>query len=255
VDRMGTVICVDVGNINIHTGLFLDGKLTEAFDDLPRTADLSNAEAIVYSSVSEKNFKKLSQRLKEVQYKGRILHLSSSTQNLLKIHYKNPSQLGDDRLALAYYIWRRYGEGLGIDAGTFINIEWVKDNTHFPIAIFPGLELIIFNYKKGTRLKDYPSLIMDELKKMRLFRSKGRAEDALRVLPESSIDCIVKGIVDALKGLVDGALRVTGEERVIFTGGDGEILSDLLNFGKYEKHAVLWGLYYFFEVSESSSKF
>lgn len=251
-DRMGLLICVDVGNINIHTGLFSDGKLLKAYSDLPAPEDLREAMAVVYSSVSSRNFRKLSKRLKEVQYKGKILHLSAKTQSFLRINYANPSQLGDDRLALAYYLWRRHGGGLGIDVGTFINIEWVNNETHYPIAIFPGLKILVESLKKGSRLKNYSVLIMDELYKRRRSLLGENAID-LKCFPESSVECIVNGIVNALKGLVEGAIELTGERKVILTGGDGEILRDITNIGEYEKHAVLWGLYYFFEVSESFS--
>uniref|UniRef100_A0A7C2NYV6 Type III pantothenate kinase n=1 Tax=candidate division WOR-3 bacterium TaxID=2052148 RepID=A0A7C2NYV6_UNCW3 len=252
---MDLLICVDVGNVNIHTGLFSDGKLIQAFDGLPKLVDLREAKALVYSSVSSRNFKKLSERLFEAQYKGKVLRLSSKTQKFLKVHYKNPFQLGDDRLALAYYIWRRHGKGLGIDAGTFINIEWVNNQTHYPIAIFPGLKILADSFKKGTRLKSYSSIITYELAKGERFLGEKSIRNYSRFFPESSEDCIIKGIVDALKGLVEGAVKLTGEDRVIITGGDGEILRNITNIGEYEKHAVLWGLYYFFQLSESSSNF
>ncbi|MDI6850529.1 MAG: type III pantothenate kinase [bacterium] len=250
---MDLLICVDVGNVNIHTGLFIGGKLIKAFDGLPGLEDLRHARAVVYSSVSQRNFRKLSERLVEAQYKGEILRLSSKTQKFLRIHYEDPLQLGDDRLALAYYIWKRHGKGLGIDAGTFINIEWVNNEIHHPIAIFPGLKILVDSFKRGTRLKNYSSLIVNELAKSRRFLDKKIIEDYSHFFPVSSVDCIIKGLVDAIKGLVEGAVKLTGEDRVIVTGGDGEILRNIINMGEYEKHAVLWGLYYFFELFESSS--
>lgn len=248
-DRMALVICVDVGNRGVKTGIFVNGALSTVLKSFPKGKFVKEAEAIVFSSVSPRREEVFRKSLSKWGYKGKIIRLNAYAQRALKINYDNPAQLGDDRMALAYYLLRRYGGGLGVDAGTFINVEWVRDGVHYPLAIFPGLGNILSLFKRGERLRNLE--IKEDFERWGKIRNLGGKGDSLfRNLPRSSEDCINFGIYSAVAGFLNTLINVTGEDKIVFTGGDGEKLRGILGKGLYEPNAVLFGLYEFYEDIE-----
>ncbi len=250
-DRVGKVVCLDIGNHNIHYGVFFSGSLADTGLGFPKEDVVLGTDAIVYSSVNEEKLMYFLNFLKEIGFNGKILRLSATNQNLLKINYENISQLGDDRVAFAYYLWKYHGNGLGIDAGTFINVEFVKDGVHYPLAIFPGLSTILNCYQRGEKLKGYYSELRDKFKSLLLSWNERINSD----FPKSSQDCIVLGVLLSLKGLIIQIMEKIGDSKVVFTGGDGELLENIVKKGGYDAHAVIKGLYaYYLAVLDSESK-
>ncbi len=250
-DRVGKVVCVDIGNQNIHYGVFSGGVLTDTNLGVPKEDIVIGAEAIVYSSVNEEKLIYFMNFLKEIGYNGRILRLSATKQNFLKINYENISQLGDDRMAFAFYLWYYHGGGVGIDAGTFINVELVKGEIHYPLAIFPGLSTIFYCYQRGERLKRYYPELQERFKSLLLEWNEMNNDN----FPRSSQDCIVLGILLSFKGFITQIIEKTDDSKVVFTGGDGELLKNIVNKGTYDAYAVIKGLYaYYLAVLDSESK-
>ncbi|MEO0258579.1 MAG: type III pantothenate kinase [candidate division WOR-3 bacterium] len=236
---MDVIFCVDIGNKNIKTGVFDKDGLKEVILGLPDPLLFAKCELIIISSVSRTKLDAYLRLIEKSPFTGKIIKLRPQDQKYLKINYTDPSQLGEDRLAFAFFLKENYGEALGVDAGSFINIEYVKDDIHFPMAIFPGLSLLKECYGRGERLK---KLDIDNI-----------VRDTPYIFPRSSIECIGKGVRLAVKGLVGGLMDLTGCNRIVFTGGDGKILRDILGFGEYVENAVLLGLFAYYRLLTSRS--
>lgn len=236
---MDLIFCVDIGNRVIKTGVFDEGGLKEVILGFPDPLLFAKCEAVVISSVSGSKLKSYLKLIKNSPFTGSLIRLQAKEQNFLKINYNDPSQLGEDRLAFAFFLKENYGEALGIDAGSFINIEYVRYDIHFPMAIFPGLHLLKECYAKGERLK---KLSIDFL--------NGNLPDAF---PRSSIECIGNAVKLAVKGLIEGLVESTGCKKVVFTGGDGRVLREILGFGEYVENGVLLGLFTYYRLLTSRS--
>ncbi|HRD22579.1 MAG TPA: type III pantothenate kinase [Candidatus Hydrothermia bacterium] len=255
-DRVGLVLCIDIGNRNVKSGIFENGNLVKAFEGFPSAGDLRGVNAVVFSSVSPQKEAKLVELLGSSKFEGEILRISAAHQKHLKVNYTNPGELGDDRVAFSFYLCRKYGNGLGIDAGTFVNAEWVKDGVHYPMVIFPGIHILKDSYGKGERLKGlnvpYSFETLSSCEDLSFLR--GESKELEKVLPRSTEGCAIMGLILSLYGIVNGLIQLTGEKNIVFTGGDGEILKELVGLGVYEKHAVLLGLYEYYSTVLFNSK-
>ncbi len=251
---MAIIICVDIGNRNVKTGYFNYEGLLFVEDGFPKEDELRKAEVLIYSSVSDKKLKNLQSLLESASFSGKVLRVKPQATGL-KVSYKKPEQLGDDRTAFAFHIWKKLGHGLGIDAGTFINIEWVSGGTHYPLVIFPGIKILQECFKKGERLKDleFNQLFFTGHAKFGFPNFSFSLMNSW--IPHSSEECMGLGLLLSLKGLINEVVAMTKETNVIFTGGDGLFLKKLLgDNGVYEKDAVLLGLYEYYTASVQDSK-
>jgi len=224
-DRMVKALCFDIGNTRIRYGLFGNDKLMEKGEGVPDPDLLERVNYIAYTSVSSRNYEKVSRIF---QKKRNVLHLSATTQNILKINYTNPLTLGDDRVANALFIFFKFRNGLIIDAGTFITFDLVRDNVHYPLAIIPGIYLLKEIYKRGDNLKKFTPEI-------------GRI-----ALPHSTSEAIASGLYSILRGSFSEILSLLSgpPDKIILTGGDAHILKDIISEAHLEEDATLWGIYF-----------
>ena len=224
-DRMVKALCFDIGNTRIRYGLFGNDKLMEKGEGVPDPDLLERVNYIAYTSVSSRNYEKVSRIF---QKKRNVLHLSATTQNILKINYTNPLTLGDDRVANALFIFFKFRNGLIIDAGTFITFDLVRDNVHYPLAIIPGIYLLKEIYKRGDNLKKFTPEI-------------GRI-----ALPRSTSEAIASGLYSILRGSFSEILSLLSgpPDKIILTGGDAHILKDIISEAHLEEDATLWGIYF-----------
>lgn len=224
-DRMVKVLCFDIGNTRIRYGLFEKEKLMGKGEGTPDSVLLEEVDYIAYTSVSSKNYEKVSTIFRQ---KKNILHLSATTQNILTINYSNPLTLGDDRVANALFMYYKYKNGLIIDAGTFITFDLVRVNIHYPLAIIPGIYLLKETYKRGDNLKKFSPKI-------------GKVS-----FPRSTQEAIGTGLYSLLRGSFSEILASLDEKppKIIITGGDAHILKEIIPEAVIEENATLWGIYF-----------
>jgi pantothenate kinase type III len=239
---MDVVLCIDIGNKNVKTGVFQDNRLDHVFVGFPERKLVEKAKSIVLSSVSDSRLGEFLVLLRNWGMERKLLRLRASDQNFIKVNYEDPDKLGDDRIALAFYLMSYHSSAIGVDAGTFINVEYVRDRMHFPMVIFPGIHILKDCFKRGERLKnlEIPLVILNYQSRCDKF-------------PQTSEECMEYGLIFALRGIIKGVMDVTGCKNVVFTGGDGEILRNLSGFGAYEENAVILGLYEYYKLLSSRS--
>lgn len=239
---MDVVLCVDIGNRNVKTGVFHDERLNCTFVGFPERKLVEEAKSIVLSSVSDSKLGEFLVLLRNWGMERKLLRLRAGDQNFIKVNYEDPDKLGDDRIALAFYLMSYHNSAIGVDAGTFINVEYVRDRMHFPMVIFPGIYILKDCFKRGERLKNF-EIPLENL-------NHRRRNDKF---PRTSEECMGYGLTLALRGIINGVVEVTGCKNVIFTGGDGEILRNLLGFGAFEENAVILGLYEYYKILSARS--
>jgi len=224
-NKNSTLLAVDIGNTVIHCGVFCGSRLVRTFSlpsakrspafyrrsvrRLVRENKInSTVDGIVMCSVVpaltavvrgalEKSLKK------NVLIAGKDLSVS------LKNTYKNPRQLGIDRLLAAYAAVERYGPGvIIIDFGTAVTFDVVTKKGEFSGGmIFPGLDLSLDALYHHTAL---------------LPRIK--IADPRNLIGRDTKSCMTAGIVFGMAGVCDGIIRRLRRRfkgyKVVATGGN-----------------------------------
>ena len=166
-------------------------------------------------------------------YKIRVLQLDSTFNFPFTIHYKTPSSLGNDRLALAAAASLLYPESnkIIIDVGTCITVDFVDfNNNFFGGSISPGIEM---RYKS---LNNYTSNL-PLLEISNKFNFPGDST-------ESSIHSgVIGGVCNEINGFIENISLKHGSTKVILTGGNAKFLSKTLKIAIFaNQNFILDGL-------------
>ena len=145
------LMVMDIGNTNIKTGLFVDGKLKSSWrlqTNHLRTADeygtmmesffqhlnipTSAVDGIIMSSVIP-SMNYTMEHMCELYFHRRKVMVVNSEMNLgIKIKYDIPSQLGSDRICNAVEAYHRYGGPcVVVDFGTATNFAVISKEGDF----------------------------------------------------------------------------------------------------------------------------
>lgn len=249
-------LVVSLGNTSVFAGVFANGRQISAFR-LP-LADASTARALA------KNFpRKVRGRIdaavmcsvvpkltplfaKEIQRRWKIAprRLTAASVAELKVAYRNPSELGTDRIAAALGAREVIGprDVIIVDCGTATTVTALrKDGTILGGAIFPGLGL--WPAMLATRTAQLPEVSL-RLPKSAIGRS-----------PRESLQSgIVHGHAGAVRALVTAIAREQfGRKKplVIGTGGNARWLKTAGLFSQTIPNLVLIGLARFGKVAAS----
>lgn len=149
-----------------------------------------------------------------------------------RVRYDHPERYGIDRALAALAAYRLFRDScVVIDAGTAVNIEAVADDGSVSGGyIFPGEEVMAFALAVRTGLPEVT------------------VEDPVSELGNSTKTCIsraiARGTIGAVRCLAERAAEVVGGgERIVITGGGGEILHRFLGIpALYRPDLVLEGL-------------
>lgn len=249
------ILCLDVGNTQIYGGVFVDGKLRLRFRRNSRTGASSDEIGVFLRSVLRENdFDPRSvKQISLCTVVPEVLHsvknaclkyfnlnpfvLQAGVKTGLRVRYKNPLEVGADRIANAI-------------AGT---------------QIYPGQDLVIVDFGTATtfcavsRDKDYLGgvIIAGMRISMEALESRtSRLPSVEIVVPEG--ECLAKTTVESIQsGLYFGTLgqvkeicgRITQEAfggqkpRVIGTGGFASLFASAGIFDEENPDMVLHGLY------------
>ncbi len=179
---------IDSGNTRDKVAIFSNDKIIEK-KVISNLGEISKDAIGLYCSVNN-----------ELAFNSNLLNLQDLK---TKLHFKtNYSEtLGLDRFACAYFLQNQDSEKniCIIDAGSFITIDFIQNNTHIGGYIFPGLTIFLNTYaQKG---KNLPKIKID-------LHSKNEAT--------STFDAINLATIHYLKSIIS----LKGSFKTYFTGGD-----------------------------------
>ena len=244
-------LCIDVGNTTIGVGFFKEEQLIQKIVytiDLKRTKDeyisvikqtlneysinASDVRNIILSSVVPSINDELSDALVEV-FKQKILYIAPGIKTGLIVHVDNPSEIGNDLIAVMVGGKKKYGFPLLIaDLGTASKILLLdKSGAFVSCSIVPGLSLSASTLTSKAAL--LPEISFKNPK---------------TVLAKNTVDAINAGVLYGHADMVDGLIRRFEKEigypcKHVLTGGGARHIKDLLNESYvYDPNLCLFGL-------------
>ena len=211
------LLAIDIGNTNINNGVFQGRTLKKRFRVPTYSKDLEKqyrpyagkVDVAVIVSVVPKVLQRLDRALKKISV-GKILvvvgrDIDSGVKNL----YKNPGQVGQDRLVNARAAYELYGgAAIVVDFGTAITIDVVnRKKEYLGGVIAPGVEISLNALSEQAYL----------LPKVRLRKAKS-------ILGKETSESMISGAIYGFSGLCDGLVEKLKKKycrnaRVIATGG------------------------------------
>ncbi|MDQ7055724.1 MAG: type III pantothenate kinase [Persephonella sp.] len=158
----------------------------------------------------------------------------------IKNNYRNPSEVGIDRLVNAYATTVEYGyPSVVIDFGTAITFDVISVKGEYEGgAIFPGIEASI--NALFSRTAKLPAVDFSQIKS---------------VIGKTTSYSIKSGIYYGYLSLVEGMVNriniETGyKNKVIITGGNGKLISEGINIPTiYDKHITMKGILFIYSQS------
>jgi type III pantothenate kinase len=230
-----SILAVNIGNTNIRCGLYKDKKLISVQCIPTRTKNFKNYSIFkrkdikyaVISSVVPSVTKILKRNIRAKKFEIKNSHIK------IKNLYRKKSEVGVDRLLIAYSAKDKYGFPLIIiDFGTATTFNVVNKKGEFAGGIIlPGVKMWSnFLYKNTAKLPNV------KFKKVN------------NIIGKSTRDCIQAGMfygnIEMIKGLIRRIRSVIGNKsKVIATGGFAKFLKPYLKeIDIVDENLVLDGL-------------
>jgi len=219
------LLAIDIGNTNIHNGIFDKKILKKTFavsthsDDL--TGDyrmrlkpyLKNIDSVIVTSVVPDALRKVKKAVKKTIGKNCAV-VGRDVDSGIKNLYRNPRQVGSDRLVNARAAYELYGGPcIIVDFGTAITIDIVnKKKQYIGGVIAPGPGISLWALYEKTAL----------LPKVAIKKPKG-------ILGRETKESMLIGIVYGFGSLCDGIVRrlkrqYSRNARVVATGGFSRLI-------------------------------
>jgi len=235
------LLAIDIGNTSINFGVFKGKRLVKKFciptikyNSKRLKVCLAKAridDAIICSvvpAVSKNLFRDLKKTLSK-----RPLVLGKDVTLPVKNLYRDPGQVGQDRLVNAFAASSIYGVPLiVVDLGTAVTLDVIsKRGEYVGGMILPGLEISLDSLAERTAL----------LPKIKLSKPK-------ELVGRDTKSSINSGIVYGFAALVDDLTQRTKKEvgkqaKVIATGGNIDLIAKYCkNIHKIDKNLTLKGL-------------
>lgn len=216
------LLAIDIGNTNINFGVFKDNKLVRKFNfptqkysfrTLKYSLGKIHIEDCIICSVVPKILRALKSDLKRIFGKQPCV-VGKSVRVPIKNLYRNPEQVGCDRLVNAYAGIMLYGAPLIIvDFGTAITFDVIsKRKEYLGGMILPGLGIALDALARRTAL----------LPKIKLNRPK---EFIGRDTKNSMLSGVVYGFAALADALVERIKDKIGKEvKVVGAGGNIQLV-------------------------------
>ena len=217
------LLIIDIGNTNINFGIFRGNKIIKRFfiptksyraKSIKNKLVRLNIEDIIICSVVPKVTRTLEKDLRKILGKRSYI-IGKDIKVPIKNLYRNPKQVGQDRLVNTYAGVRLYGAPLiAVDFGTALTFDVVsKDKEYLGGMILPGLEISLDALSQRTAL----------LPKIKLERPK-------EFIGQDTRSSMLSGIVYGFAALTDDLVlrirnKIGSEARVIGTGGNINLIS------------------------------
>lgn len=239
------LLAIDVGNTTVTAGIFKGMRLIYTGKILTRKPAshkyylaefkkiLKNKliDGIIISSVVPDTTKALKAVFVN-DFKIRPMVLGANLRVPIKNLYKNPKQVGQDRLVNAYAGYKKFGGGLIIvDFGTAVTFDVVSRKGEYVGGIIvPGIETSLRTLSQNAAL-----LPRIKIKKVNALIGKDTKT--------SMLSGVLHGYGALCDGLVSRIRKETGQDyKVILTGGHARLISKFCRFDKIEPNLTLNGL-------------
>ena len=251
---------MDIGNTNIKTGLFVDGKLKNSWrlqTNHLRTADeygtmmesffnhlgisTDAVDGIIMSSVIP-SMNYTMEHMCELYFHRRTAMVVNSEMNLgIKIKYDLPSQLGSDRICNSVEAYHRYGGPcVVVDFGTATNFAVIsKEGDFLGGLICPGIMVSADALVERAAMLHKVEYVMPE-----------------KVIGTNTKEGIQSGVIRGYVGQVDYILQQIEKElgakpTVVATGGmSGMIASETRRIDIVNPTLTLEGLARIYEMNK-----
>lgn len=215
------LLAVDIGNTNIHNGIFRGRNLKRTFGIPSGTKDLKqkyarrlkpyfkDITAVIIVSVAPKVLRRVESTLRKMPGLRRIFVVGRDLDSGVKNLYRLPRQVGQDRLVNARAAYELYGgPSIIVDFGTAITIDVVTAKKEYLGGVIaPGVEISLEALSERTAL--LPSVKLGKPKSL---------------LGRDTKESMVSGAVYGFSGLCDSVVkglktRYCKRGRVVATGG------------------------------------
>ncbi len=231
------ILAVDIGNTSATFGIYSHGKLGLVFRvptrelgraKLPRIA----ADEAAIASVVPSAGKILKKRLQRLGVKTRLV--GADIRVPIKNRYKDPKQVGMDRLMNAVAFYHKYKKaGIVIDFGTAVTFDAVSaKGEYLGGVIAPGIDIALEALFQKTAL----------LPRIRLAHPTG-------IIGRDTVDSIRAGAAYGIGGLCDGIVarlkaKLGKNTVVVATGGYAPFMKRYCaSFKNIRPSLVLDGIY------------
>ncbi len=196
------MILCDIGNTTFH--FLIDGKHKKYFLDekIPKFKD-----DIFYISVNEKATKKLLKANKKAQDLSSFINFETN--------YKG---MGIDRVVACLF----QEDTIIVDAGSAITVDIIENSTHKGGFILLGVHSFFKSYEKIS-------------KKLKVEKTDFEKNINLDKIPLQTKDAILYAL---MKSIILPIKEVSFNKNIIFTGGDGEYLSQFFENSQYKKDLI-----------------
>jgi type III pantothenate kinase len=249
------LLCLDIGNSQIHGGVFDGEILLCQFRKTTKTPDSADELGIFFTAVLRENGvdPRAVKRVAICSVVPAALHalrgaavkyfhcepfvLQAGVKTGLKVRYRNPHEVGADRIAGAIAATRRYPKQdlLVVDCGTATTIEVVTaDGDYLGGVILPGVGVSASALATNTAKLPRVEIAPPE-----------------HVLGRTTVESIQSGLYHGHVGAIRHILTALKSEafpsskpRVIGTGGFSRMFEREGLFDEIVSELVLWGLKY-----------
>lgn len=221
-------LLIDIGNTNTSLAIADGGRIKKRYfiytskDKVQPTSlkrllgkNLSKIDSIVIVSVVPAFFSIVKKSIKAIAPKVRVRVIGKDIKVPIKIRYKDPRQVGQDRLVTSFAAAQLFSSPLVIvDFGTAVTFDIVnKKGDYDGGIIFPGLRLALKSLSQEAAL----------LPKIDLKPSRN-------LVGRDTTSSMNNGILYGYASMCDGLIVRLKEEygksvKVVATGGDAELIS------------------------------
>lgn len=241
------ILAIDIGNTNIAFGLFKGSRIIRkgrmptsamhkygSFAHKLKSAGGAYIKAIIICSVVPKAERALAKVL-ERSFNAPVSVLGEDTKVPIKNLYKNPRQVGQDRLVAAYAAYTLYGGNrpiIIVDFGTAVTFDIVsKKGAYLGGLIFPGMEMSLKALSEKAALLPEVSLRRPSF-----------------IIGKTTRDSMASGAFYGYAAMCDGLVRKFEKQfkqkfLVLATGGNASLISPLSSsIAKVDDDLVLKGI-------------
>ena len=254
------ILAVDIGNTNVEFGFVENKNFIKSYklsSKLEKTADdwfldintffnIENkiVKDVVISSVVPSVEKKISMAASKL-FNKKPLIIGKDLKIPLKNNYKNPYEVGIDRLVNAFSAVNKVNPPIiVIDLGTAVTFDIINEKGEYEGgAIFPGIESSVTCL--FSRTAKLPAVEIDKPQ---------------NIVGKTTTDSIKSGIYFGYCSLIEGMINKFQKEfnkkfNIILTGGNSKLISNCISIKHIlDEYLAMEGIYLIYEYNLLYSK-
>ena len=245
------IIGIDIGNTTTEVGFLRSETLIKSYklktdrektqDDwfldlyqIMSIEDFPEIEDYTISSVVPTVDNRIGEAVKKISGK-KALFIGKDIPVPITNKYKNPEEVGIDRLVNGFGVVKKYGyPSIVIDFGTAVTFDVINERGEYEGgAIFPGIDASVEALFSKTAKLPYVNI-----------------QGITQVIGKTTVDSIRSGLYHGYISMVEGVVEKINTEagyrhRVIITGGNGRLISEGLKIDfVYDEFLSMEGIYF-----------